>query len=1434
MLVILLPASGSAIRSNINPIQSGGGAGPAFTGDLAGNTLWDSTQDTAISQPCVGAPHGIASGDTCFGTNGETVFQDRVWFDDEIMAEQTTNASAGALDDVATATGTYWNFTAATSISGFADPLDGKMLIVTNNSGGVINVQNNNVGSLAANRIFTGLGTDYSMPDNSSIELIYDTASSMWSVTGASPSVSGSGPGIVVYSTVAAAQAASGSDEDISYVVETETFYQYEATGTNYTADSIFTLITGDGGNTRWLGVGGQYGKWHIADVIISVNVATGDDANDGINAPVETARRAFELASGVGHSWGVTIQFAAGDYPLNKHNPVPFNYEKVGPISIGAQLYVIGATTVVDTITVGAVSGLRVDDSGAPGWAIGEHKGKVLHVGTYYRYIITDNDADSLWLTYAPAAYGGTHPSPVVTNTYDIIELDTNIVGTGDTDKLNSEGNISWYNMHFQDVSLETHSVDIGELWNITFDGGAADGRGWVTRGNSIAYDLYFSNMDRAISVNGIGAQFNNVTCDTISIWCFTAWDHEITTGHAAIAATDTAEVFRIRDHGKVLDYSLVHYLDNVTNLAIIYYSGTYFKRDVFNSAPTSAGAGGDVDYWTRMGSTAANAPNNSQLVLDALPPSSANVADFFINGRNVSAANLTSFGGQYWDEDKNMIINNTADPDPTWFVDGVQSMWLAPNGLGIGTTPTYDLHVQVDQTGATQARAINDNADGRAVSGVASGTVRGFMEASGSAAVGDLLGEARANKFVVYSSSTMTDTFLLGSNGAADLAFATNQVRAITIDQTQQVCIGDTTPAIGLDVNDDFGTRMTTDVGAGALDDISTANTSYVNFTAATSISGFANGADGKRLTIQNTSGAQFNILNNNVGSIAANRIMTGTGGTVALPDDGALELVYDDANSLWMIAGSISAGSGDVSKVGTPVDDQVGVWTGDGTIEGTVNLTYDGSNLQLTGDIGSTGTRITKGWLDALTVDNVTLDGDVMTSSGALGLTATDAALSVTIGTGAADDFIINTSGFVYEGDTGDVGINIADPTATLEVNGEARLTNTGDMGVNPESLVTKSYADALIIAVFWDEVKVATQGDVDLSDGLENGDTIDDYVLVTGDRVGVVAQADASENGLYTVPANGAASRSADADTAIEIENTKFIPLNGTINGEMMFFCTTSSITLGVTAINFSIVTADAATKITGPASSTNNGVVRYNGTTGKLAKDSNNATISDGGYLTTFGASLNGNVIINENGSTVDFRVEGGSDVNALFVEGSTDFVAVGHNDPDYKFHTKSTTPSACFERTSTSTDSLLLGALLKHSTTANMIDGFGVVFNFAIEDSAAVNNYISYFGAMRDGADNSGALVFRPKLAGVTQNAMIIRADGDMGVGNDDPAAKLDVGGGVKIADDADACDATKPGTMKYYVSGNNSYMDMCMQDGAGSYTWTNIVQHNW
>jgi hypothetical protein len=57
---------------------------------------------------------------------------------------------------------------------------------------------------------------------------------------------------------------------------------------------------------------------------------------------------------------------------------------------------------------------------------------------------------------------------------------------------------------------------------------------------------------------------------------------------------------------------------------------------------------------------------------------------------------------------------------------------------------------------------------------------------------------------------------------------------------------------------------------------------------------------------------------------------------------------------------------AGSGDVSKVGTPVNNQIGVWTGDGTLEGDTALTFDTTTDTLaTGIVTVTDDAYAAGW-------------------------------------------------------------------------------------------------------------------------------------------------------------------------------------------------------------------------------------------------------------------------------------------------------------------------------------------------------------------------------------------------------------------------------------------------------------------------------------
>ena len=52
---------------------------------------------------------------------------------------------------------------------------------------------------------------------------------------------------------------------------------------------------------------------------------------------------------------------------------------------------------------------------------------------------------------------------------------------------------------------------------------------------------------------------------------------------------------------------------------------------------------------------------------------------------------------------------------------------------------------------------------------------------------------------------------------------------------------------------------------------------------------------------------------------------------------------------------------------------------------------------------------------------------------------------------------------------------------------------------------------------------------------------------------------------------------------------------------------------------------------------------------------------------------------NNEIVLNDSSIDSDFRVEGNGDANALFVEGSTDFVGIGNNDPATKLHVTSST-----------------------------------------------------------------------------------------------------------------------------------------------------------
>ena len=136
----------------------------------------------------------------------------------------------------------------------------------------------------------------------------------------------------------------------------------------------------------------------------------------------------------------------------------------------------------------------------------------------------------------------------------------------------------------------------------------------------------------------------------------------------------------------------------------------------------------------------------------------------------------------------------------------------------------------------------------------------------------------------------------------------------------------------------------------------------------------------------------------------------------------------------------------------------------------------------------------------------------------------------------------------------------------------------ITGLGDPSVSSEA-ATKNYVDQAVAGLRTRVIaEAATTANISLSTDLENGDTLDGVTLVTGDRVLVKDQTDATENGLYLVVASGAASRDPEHDTIAELSGQMIVVNQGTANDNKIFLCTTDSdATIGVSNITYTQVT-----------------------------------------------------------------------------------------------------------------------------------------------------------------------------------------------------------------------------------------------------------------
>ena len=217
---------------------------------------------------------------------------------------------------------------------------------------------------------------------------------------------------------------------------------------------------------------------------------------------------------------------------------------------------------------------------------------------------------------------------------------------------------------------------------------------------------------------------------------------------------------------------------------------------------------------------------------------------------------------------------------------------------------------------------------------------------------------------------------------------------------------------------------------------------------------------------------------------------------------------------------------------------------------------------------------------------------LAGVISGGSHSTALTITESAGTITITPNLATSAsagLLSASDFTKLGDaTSEASAN---KLVIRDAGGQAKFgTPTDDAHA-----ATKGYVDAARSGLdVKQSVRVATTAPLTIASDLEEGDEVDGVTLVAGDRVLVKDQSSGAENGIYVVQETGAAVRSTDADSSVEVTAGLFtFVAEGTVNADSGWVLSTNdTITLGTTDLTF--VQFSGAGQITAGAGLTKTG------------------------------------------------------------------------------------------------------------------------------------------------------------------------------------------------------------------------------------------------
>jgi hypothetical protein len=115
--------------------------------------------------------------------------------------------------------------------------------------------------------------------------------------------------------------------------------------------------------------------------------------------------------------------------------------------------------------------------------------------------------------------------------------------------------------------------------------------------------------------------------------------------------------------------------------------------------------------------------------------------------------------------------------------------------------------------------------------------------------------------------------------------------------------------------------------------------------------------------------------------------------------------------------------------------------------------------------------------------------------------------------------------------------------------------------------------KSYVDAVAAGLSWKQAVRAASTVAGGNLTLATTTTVDGVALVSGDRVLVKNQTNATENGIYLFNGTGLTSRSPDMDAAAEFAGATLFVTEGAVNGDTGWTQTAEVVSLGTTPVAF---------------------------------------------------------------------------------------------------------------------------------------------------------------------------------------------------------------------------------------------------------------------